>query len=226
MTPSDFTQEELVEFFRNSIIRPNPEVFEDKKRRDNLIHIADCLMNIEAEYFKLLSIVKSDKEVARLFFEHHDWLPILKAANGPLQHVFDTEQLSLESILLDCLGAKVEGGRSRKPNKKNADGVVAIRKIQEYIDGDDAYQDCPKPPHKDLLECILLMVDPKNNLTKRYEGTFLEDDIEVLFRGGLNLARSRENTKGGDRNNPKPGEVSVGIKKYVKTCLKSVIGNK
>lgn len=225
MTPSDFTPEELVEFFRKSIIRPNPEVFEDKKRRHNLIHLADCLKNIEAEYSKLLSIVKSDEEVARLFFEHHDWLPVFKSANGTLQCFFEAEQLPLESILLESLGAKVVGGRSEKPDKRIKDGVVAIRTIQEYIDGDDAYRDYPSPPSTDLWECILLMVDPKHQLTEKYKGTILEEQISVLYQGGLNLAKSRADTKGDDPDNPKPGELSMGIKEYIKSRYNFFINN-
>ena len=95
MTPSDFTEKEFLKFLHQKIINPNPDVFTDKERQKKLIHIANYLRLIEGEYFKLLSIVKSDEEVARLFFEHHDWLPVLKAANGTLQHLFDTEHQHL-----------------------------------------------------------------------------------------------------------------------------------
>ena len=71
-----------------------------------------------------------------------------------------------------------------------------------------------------------MMVDPKEGLKEKYDGTVFEPYLELIYQEGLKTAEARMRSKGYDemygRKYPYPNDITEGIAQRIRDTIRSL----
>jgi len=237
MDPQDFTEEEWGKALHYNIVEKNPELFEDDDNKALLIKLTNLQRRFSKDYFNLLNLIKGHEEVVKLFYSWMDYYPELRSKWGPFNK--EAEDHGVRRYLDDVVGTN-SGAVSKKYQERdtniNADMSQALVLIRDYILTakepleKTLYADLPPPPHSDLLRCTQMMVDPKEGLKDKYDGTVFESYLELIYQEGLRTAESNTMSegisfitkKGHKILNLRPSDITKGIKKRIDDTIRSL----
>ena len=219
MNPDDLEPEELRKFIREVIVAPNPEYFKDPDAEIVLERICNLHSEIFDKYTELSRWCNRYKHPAKLLFEYLEMYPKLESEDGSI--VAMDGYYEIDPYITDSTGEKMQ--RSKVTNKRSRDSIFAVTLIKEYIDEypHPPYNNCPEPPSSELEKCVYMMVDPKYGLKENYNGSLLEDAIQILYNASMATARSRSDSAYEDSSNPNPGQIKQGLKARIDSAIRS-----
>ena len=224
MDPQDFTEEEWGKALHYNIVEKNPELFEDDDNKALLIELTNLQRRFSKDYFNLLNLIKGHEEVVKLFYSWMDWYPELRSKWGPFNK--EAKDHGVRRYLDDVVGTNTDAV-SAPYDSRNAGMSQALVLIRDYILTAKEplekalYADLPPPPHSDLLRCTQMMVDPKEGLKEKYDGTVFEPYLELIYQEGLKIAESNMMSEGISFITKK-GHITKGVKKKINDTIRSL----
>ena len=226
MDPQDFTEEEWGKALHYNIVEKNPELFEDDDNKALLIELTNLQHRFSKDYFNLLNLIKGHEEVVKLFYSYMDYYHELRSKWAPFNK--EAKDHGVRRYLDDVVGTNTDAV-SAPYDSRNAGMSQALVLIRDYIltakepfkKAKKLYADLPPPPHSDLLRCTQMMVDPKEGLKEKYDGTVFEPYLELIYQEGLKIAESNMMSEGISFITKK-GHITKGVKKKINDTIRSL----